>query len=498
MCEDSRPTGALQTKGFPRKTPPMKNLMILKTLMQFRALGAVGVLLLAACGSPNQAVLFDDPDLVPRYATGQIEDVSWEARFNFPACDHSDDGRVAGAWCENGDQALSIELNGIESTLKSWIDDESVKSVTLAYFSFSNSNIARALCAAAEQRGLRVTLYIHNQQMNTPAVENLQTCSPDLVEVKPRGGTFGAAGEFIQHAKIFMASEMRDPRPLTDLTDREDESELLAASEGRMRFTSSSANMSGFGTSLHFENWLFFDTTSANHLAQSNLCFFKGLESEQDFAQIYKSCRDAIESAPSESIEFIAVPHGRINPRPYTALRSLARGAQESIRVAAHRMTLSELMEIYVTKAAAGVDVQIVYDDDTLRASVRDGGEILSMDASDVQSYWKVRDGGIQTSFVETNAGSIKHLQHNKYVIVDQKVVFQGAGNFTSAALNVSSDGNFEQFYVIRDEELAGAYTRAWEHLNKIASSKEEHPVGQNVDRRVRFDPESRRWILVD
>jgi len=469
----------------------------------------VALFFLAACGQRPDGVsgsadLRDEPVTaeVPRFASGSFEDISWEARFNFPTCDHSADGRRAGAWCESTDQQVSIDNNGVEAELQSWISDERIKAMQLAYFSFSNATIAEALCSAAADRGLKVNLFIHNQSMDSPAVRRMQDCMPELVKVTPRGGTFGADGEFIQHAKIFLASEMSSPMPLADALADESlsaEDRRLAA-EGLVRFTSSSANMSGFGTSLHFENWLFFETNHANHTAQSNLCFMKAMADDNaaQFSRIYKDCRDEIAAPASEVVEFIGVPHGRINPRPFNAMLDMVRSATESIKVAVHRMTISRMMDEFVEKTEAGVNVQVVYDDDTLRGSVRDGGPILSMDPSDARSYWKLRDAGIEATFVETNAGSIKHLQHNKYLIVDDRVVFQGAGNFTSAALNVSSDGNFEQFYVLRDPGMVQAYVNAWAHLRTIATEREEHQVGNNPDRGIRFDREQNRWVFSD
>src|SRR5690606_25542900 len=149
-----------------------------------------------------------------------------------------------------------------------WIWDPKIKSITLAYFSFSNSTVRKALCQASVERGLKVTLYIHMQ--NIASVSDWTNCPSGLGKVIERGRPFGTTGGYLQHAKMFYASEVEDPLPLSMVSDEELRGGIK---DTTFYFTSTSGNLSSNGTSLHFDNWIVFESKYENRLAQENLCF---------------------------------------------------------------------------------------------------------------------------------------------------------------------------------------------------------------------------------
>lgn len=79
-----------------------------------------------------------------------------------------------------------------------------------------------------------------------------------------------------------------------------------------------------------------------------------------------------------------------------------------------------------------------------------------------------------------------KQYQHNKYVIVDEKTVFCGAGNFTEAAFGTGfSPGsywmaNYENFYLIRDANVAAQYLEHFNKLHRLAPAAENLPSDDN------------------
>lgn len=415
------------------------------------------------------------------FASGTAPGLKWEVRFNFPACDH--EGQPKGAYCLLEDYKPAAIKSGIEGKLNDWLSDPKIKSAKLAYFSFSNKNMKNALCAAAE-RGVKVDIYLHRQNIPTPVVQEMMACSPNL-KVIPRGTEFGSG--YLQHAKIFMLSESENPMPLADLTG----DAVDAARASTTRFTSSSANMSSYGTALHLENWLFFEAETTDYLAQEQLCFFKAIDTmqlgdptseRQSFVSINNTCRQAITAAPRSDIRFMAVPHGNATPVPYAAMQEILSGAQQSIKVAIHRLTTGGIAKKLAQKAQQGVDVNVLFDDDTFRVGQCDGGAAMDVAAFDTQSLRTIRAGGGKIGLVGTN-GALPHLHHNKFIIVDDKILFQGAGNFTSTSLNAFDLGNIEHFYVITVPDIVAAYVKGWDYLRSIALNPENHEVGAHKEK---------------
>jgi len=431
-------------------------------------------------GDNTSDLLDDSTNISAPFASGNATDVKWALRFNFPECDHP--GQKKGAWCEASDSAASIKKNGVEDHLRLWIENPKIKTIKMAYFSFSNRTVVKMLCDAAINRGLNAVLYIHGQSI-VDAVDTLKTCSPQHIQVVERGTTFGANNGYLQHAKVFLASEVDETKPLADL-----QGQAAADMEASTVYiASSSANMSGYGTSLHFENWMFLDAKANTQVAQANLCFFNALEgmtgTDRDtFALIYKNCRENITAPQNDEIVFYATPHGKKNPEIYKDMLNLIKKSSVSIKVAVHRLTSSGVFKALADKAST-IPVSVILDDDTLRTGVKNGGKTLAVGANDILAYRTIRDGGAKITFMETNADTTTHLFHNKFMVFDEKVLLAGAGNFTATALNSSSNGNIEQYYIIREPGIVKAYSDAFNQLEALATPAAQHAIGNNPER---------------
>lgn len=441
-------------------------------------------------------------------ASGMASDgLKWQVYFNFPACDHSQEGRRAGAWCEPSDIGKSEKNNGVEAHLKSWISDLNTKSIYISFFSFSNKNIAAALCAETSARpDLKVTIFLDKGEGQVGALANtIDVLDAEMSDpqhrryipgyktgcgdrLKPRetargSGGFGGAGNFLQHAKIFMALDQKElPESPSGLN-------AWIKRSQKIRFTSSSANMSSYGTTLHFENWLFFETPADHYIGQQNLCTMmafrmaeaQGNKQREQFKSAYQDCEAQISSPPSKDIEYYIVPSAANNKGtgPESVLKTIISSAQQFVKMAIHRFTTGSIAYPLMSKSRQGVSVMVIQDDDTLRASVIDGGSAADVGGYDVRILRMNLDAGIDVTFMETNSETTTHMFHNKFIVVDDRVVFQGAGNFTADAINAGGkDGNYEQFYVIQIPQLVKAYSRAWDYLRETSTSKENHPVG--------------------
>ncbi len=459
--------------------------------MKFCIIGPVAlitsvVLSAASCrtsSSDSASTLLDNTaNISAPFASGDATDIKWALRFNLPECDHQ--GQKKGAWCESTDASAATKKNGVEDHLRAWVENPKIKVIKMAYFSFSNKTVVKMLCDAATSRSLKAVLYIHGQSI-VDSVNTLKTCSPQNIQVVERGTTFGTSDGYLQHAKIFLASEVDVTKPLADLQGQE-ATDLEAST---LHIASSSANMSAFGTSLHFENWMFLDAKANTQVAQMNLCFFKAIEDmtgtdRDSFALIYKDCREKITAPKNDEIVFYPVPHGKINPEVYKEMLDLIKNSTVSIKVGIHRLTASGVFKALADRATK-IPVSVILDDDILRTGVNNGGKALDVSGNDVQAYRTIRDAGANVVFMETNADTTTHLFHNKFMVFDEKVLFAGAGNFTATALNTFNNGNIEHFYIIRQPAIVKAYSEAFDKLQALATPAAQHAVGNNAERGI-------------
>ncbi len=432
--------------------------------------------------------------LTQPYASGTAGELKWEVRFNHlsntagagSVCDHTAQGKPRGAWCEPSDANNARAQVGIEDRLIQIMNEPDIKSVTLSYFSFSSTTIQNALCQAAQTKNLKVTIYI--DQSSAGSLAGLAACHTNIKVVGQGVGPFGAPGSHLQHMKIFMASSLAEPTPLSDLTSLAP-AQRQAAENGRTFLVSSSANMSSYGTSLHFDNWLIFEGKFKENVMQSNACVFSALklgqanvDSRKQFARKYKACRNKIALPELADLKFYAVPHDGINPEPLKAFERVVKSAQNEVLVAIHRLTTNALVTPLVLAKYNGVSVSVLFDDDTLRTGKVNGGPVHDVGKDDIKSDRRLRAENIRTLYMETNASTTKHLHHNKFVVADGKALFQGAGNFTGTSLNTYALGNYEQFYEIRVPGIVKAYRDAWLELKSMATPFANHPVANNPD----------------
>lgn len=119
------------------------------------------------------------------------------------------------------------------------------------------------------------------------------------------------------------------------------------------------------------------------------------------------------------------------------------RKAEESIRVAAYSFTSQPIADALVEASKNGVDVKIVLDK-SQRKSPRSLASLL-------------REAG-----VPTRINSHYAIMHNKFMIIDGKVLELGSFNYTRAA----EKKNAENVLVIHnDQEIIADYEKQWEKM---------------------------------
>lgn len=129
--------------------------------------------------------------------------------------------------------------------------------------------------------------------------------------------------------------------------------------------------------------------------------------------------------------------------------------AQKEILVAVYAFTHDELAWALVKAQQRGVKVQVVLDQEFDSANDLSKGNLLEQQGIPVR-----RISGLNPGKAERGAG----LMHQKFAVIDRKVVFSGSFNWTVSAENY----NDENLLLFRDAApLAEAYRkeffRLWE-----------------------------------
>jgi hypothetical protein len=139
-----------------------------------------------------------------------------------------------------------------------------------------------------------------------------------------------------------------------------------------------------------------------------------------------------------------------------------------------HRLS-GKLADLFQKLLAAGKPIKFILDDDIYWSLKRrqDIGRNTTVEAATI--YRDLISNGMQTKFLQTNQ-NVFQLQHNKFMIFhfsNGGAVFNGAGNFTSAAFTK----NFENFYLITIPGIVAAYKAQYDlYYNQMATAAEDMP----------------------
>lgn len=358
-------------------------------------------------------------------------------------------------YCKPADEAASVaRTDSPQYRIIEWISDAKTKEVSLAYLSFSSKNVVKALCSAIA-RGVKVSIVLDggedpaNQVINKDA-EGLKKCSDkNLVSVAYRGSSKGLG---YAHNKIMM----------------------INPEEKEVKILFSSGNMTG-GTSINHENWNFVTTSGESYFAQAHKCALKGMveagDAKANFSAFMNSCRSKIMAKPETDIEvFFSPVDGTL------AFNRVKEAVTKSnfIEGMSHRLS-GKISELLSKSLESGKKIKFIMDDDIYWSVKRrqDVGRNSSVEAFRI--YRDLVNKGLEIKFLQTNQ-NVYQLQHNKFFIfhMDQSsAVFNGAGNFTSAAF----EKNFENFYFITIPEVIAAYKKQYrKYFDEMATSSEDMP----------------------
>lgn len=432
---------------------------------------------------------------------------NYDVFFTNPQCEgyeydetvYSNEGDVLrskpeNVYCKRGDKEGNQKREASPHfNLRKLIENEDVNEMFLTFLSFSNSDIADALCDAIESRNLKVTFIIDKGSRSDDGkrrnLDKVAACraknTPENEMNIPRTEFRGQVGGLgYAHNKIIIAKYKSNPKKTT----------LVFAS----------GNMSS-GTVLHHENWHFLTTSTDSYISQVHECIAEGMldhshsvrasrranrsamSAMDNFKNFMSECRSKIQTPEEEDIKTYVVPSDGDE-----AMENIVKGikAAEKVDVAVHRFTHPDLRNAMKDAAKKGKRVRMVADDDIYwvgENAPRNNGRITCRGASNVganmcNEYFYMRSvesSGVDVRFMETNH-NVFLLHHNKYIIFDYADesgradgVHCGAGNFTQAAFSK----NFENFYYITVPEVVEKFKAQYEYkFTELATAEEDMP----------------------
>ncbi|HLB59824.1 MAG TPA: hypothetical protein VJL87_07080, partial [Bdellovibrionota bacterium] len=220
-------------------------------------------------------------------------------------------------YCSHLDSSFNSKREGSPTQkFEQWINDPNTKEVFMAFFSWSNTYLTKAICEAIKTRGLALTAIISSNS-ELEMMNSLNDCweegSKTLGNIpKPKLLTRGHEG-YIGHAhnKIFIVnpttqsfSEIKDP------VERNKLKRTTKLAYGSGNFTS--------GLTLHHENWHFVTIDRNSYFAQLHIrCLREGMlehgRSRREYTDFVKNCRSALGKAgltPEEDVQVYLIPAG--------------------------------------------------------------------------------------------------------------------------------------------------------------------------------------------
>jgi phosphatidylserine/phosphatidylglycerophosphate/cardiolipin synthase-like enzyme len=386
-------------------------------------------------------------------------------RFTQPACAALPEHDVpAGALCtgDYSERDFSRAAAGVVDHLITWIDDATAAAeagrevtITMAYLTWSDGRLYDALCRATAA-GVRFEGFFDEQSggSQAPRLASDDACDPENVTVHRLGGVTSYPSWRLMHVKLVAIDD----------------------GSGTTRMVFGSANLSSYGSSIHFESWVFAEAPTDGHFVASHRCAIDAMREAEEasypedaarFEDAYDACVAALAVEPDPRFQVFFSPD-----RDRAMLGEVVdamRAAESRVDLAIQHFSASRLLyQLADNGRDDSLDTRLVLDDDTFYGEGESG-------RNDREWYdIALRDAGIDIRFVQTNSRMQfgKQYQHNKYVVIDDDLVFMGAGNFTDVAFGQ----NYENFYLLRSPELARTYREHFERLFEIGRPEGDLP----------------------
>lgn len=302
--------------------------------------------------------------------------------------------------CTAADKTLLQERSKMVAKIVSLIDGAQQK-VDIANYTFSVKAIEEAVLRA-KTRGVAVRVAMDaGQEMGDTVATRLRAAG---VEVRFVPGSGTPAG--LQHAKFMLV----------------DATTLLTGSN----------NWSSTGTSINEESSIVIASRDGDPILAGFTCHF-----------------DAIWSKNHAGATACSTPEAKFSPgtEPIKMLKEELQHSTKTIDVLMHHLAFDDLVKELAKAAERGVKVRVI------------------VNATDRMEHtgpaWdRLIAAGGQIRYKQTNADAFQ-LMHHKLVVVDDRVVVNGSGNWSGSAFFK----NFENYVRYRDPRIARPYRELYDRL---------------------------------
>ena len=302
--------------------------------------------------------------------------------------------------CTADDKAVLSARSPVTQKLVSLIDG-ATESIDIANYTFSVRTIEDALLRA-NSRGVTVRLAMDKgQEMGDTAATRLRAGS---IDVKFVAGSGEPAG--LQHAKFMLVDGLT--------------------------LATGSNNWSSTGTSINEESTIVISSVEADPILSGFSCHFKAIWDANPGAA--GACSNAeVKFSPSSA--------------PIAMIKEEIGRAQKSIDVLMHHLVFDDLVKELAKAAERGVRVRVI-----INAADR---------AEATGSAWtRLFNAGGTIRYKQTNS-ELYQLMHHKLMVVDDRVVVNGSGNWSGSAFFK----NYENYVRYRDPRIARPYRELFDRL---------------------------------
>lgn len=279
--------------------------------------------------------------------------------------------------------------------------DGATTSVDIANYTFSVKALEEAVLRA-RARGVTVRVAMDAGQQTGDTVATRLVAAGVDVEFVAGGGT--PAG--LQHAKFMIVDELT--------------------------LATGSNNWSSTGTSINEESTIVITSVAGDPLLAGFACHFDAIWRREPTAAGACSTTEAAFSPSTKPIAMIK--------------EEIAR-AQTSIDVLMHHLVFDDLVKELAKAAERGVHVRVI-------VNAADRAEAAGA------AWTRLVAAGGELRFKQTNA-DLYQLMHHKLMVVDDRVVVNGSGNWSGSAFFK----NFENYVRYRDPRIARPYRELYDRL---------------------------------
>lgn len=360
-----------------------------------------------------------------------------ELKFTQPVCKEYA-GKPVGAFCTREDVAASTaDEAGPLKSLLSEIQDRQNTKITMATMTFSHKAVGEALCQAA-QRGVEVQVLIDAEA--EPAVaKSVEACGAELVLIGAKEKE-GQRGDL--HHNKFMLFERK-------------------SSEDLVIF--STANFSNPGLSINHETWGFVTAGKQSAFMKNHRCLVDSLINSSSGRRVFRAALEKCMVDDSrESIQSLFLP---TESKTLVQLVEASIAESERVWMASNRFSFTPVIDAFAGRSQ-NKDSRAIFDDDLFWAEKLPNSERYSGNVLDAQRINELAKTGVSVRYTQTSFEAAQKM-HNKFLILDEMVIV-GAGNFTSGGMTQ----NFENFYVIKDQNVVNEFVSYYENLWDLSSTK--------------------------